>query len=160
MMRCMGDAAVLVNDIRDARTPLLRLVAGVDADVLQAVLAGATWTPFELLAHLVAVDYFYVSEALATCAQPGRPFSYFDDQRWRSERHSTAAEPLTLLRSRLHRSHAVVVQSLRLLSDEELAIPAIHPRGIEYNVGDIFGRFPTHDRAHTEQLQSMLASGR
>jgi uncharacterized damage-inducible protein DinB len=154
----MGEATHLIAEIRAARGRLLKEVAGLSEDVLCSIPPGETWSAAELLAHLVDVDYFYLSEALATCAQPGRPFRYFDDDLWRTLRADGAPESAPSIRARLDRSHNLVLASLRMLTARELETPALHPRGIDYSVRDIFARFAVHDRNHTHQLSAMLDS--
>lgn len=153
----MDDDASLLDEIRQARVRLLETVVGVADDALRSVPVNETWSAIELLGHLVDVDYFYLSEALATCAQPGRPFSYFDDRLWKVLHPRAASESTASVLSRLSRSHDTVLNSLRLLTARELAITALHPRGIDYTVEAIFRRFPAHDQAHAAQLSVMLA---
>jgi uncharacterized damage-inducible protein DinB len=146
----------LVDAIRQARSALTATIEGTGAERLTAARPGE-WSVTEVLAHLVNVDYYYLSEALATCAQSGRTFSYFDDAQWKAHHADVRMEPVTSLLARLRGSHAAVVAATAALPLDVLATPAVHPRGIPYTVRDILLRLPSHDANHADQVRAILA---
>ena len=153
----MANDIELSRSITAARRELLALLDGVEESSLRETPSEEEWAVTDVLSHLVDVDYFYLSEALATCAYPGRQFSYFDDSRWKELHRDVRNELGPSIIERLGRSHSAVVAAVEALSPTELATPATHPRNIPYTVRDILMRLSTHDANHAEQIRTLLA---
>ncbi len=147
----------LSRSIRTARGKLLALLDGAEEPSLHNAPLDEEWAVAEVLSHLVEVDYYYLSEALASCAYPGRRFTYFDDARWKDLHPDARREPGPSILERLGRSHSAVLAAVGAISQMELAIPVAHPRGIPYTVRDILMRLSTHDTNHAEQIGTLLA---
>jgi uncharacterized damage-inducible protein DinB len=148
--------AEVVDAIREAHAALLATVEGGPPARLTQSPPGE-WSVAEVLSHLVDVDYYYLSEALATCAQARRSFQYFDDETWKAQHPDARTEPVPSIIARLRASNATVLAAVAALPEVLLATPAVHPRGIPYTVRDILLRLPNHDANHVEQMRSILA---
>jgi uncharacterized damage-inducible protein DinB len=121
-------------------------------------LGDGEWSVLEVLAHLVATDHHYVSEALAMRDKPGHMLVHFDDAAWKSEHENIRDMPLAGVVESLTESHATVLRHLQTMSDADLDTLGTHPRGIPYTVRDVFLRLPQHDENHTRQIQEIVAA--
>ena len=140
-----------------ARTQLVDTVRNFSRNTVSTRPEPQDWSILEVLAHLIDVDYFYLGQALAMRNHDDHHFKYFDYEAWKLQNPDIPTASLEEVIALLGRSQAVVLDTLSTLSDEELAHPGQHPRGIAYTVRDVFLRFPTHDDNHREQILGILA---
>jgi uncharacterized damage-inducible protein DinB len=115
------------------------------------------WSVFEVLAHLVDVDYFYLAQAQGIHRGPDYTFVPFDDERWKAEHVNVREEPFAKLLGDLEVSHKTVVDALARISDAELLRTGKRADGSSLTVRDVFERVPRHDENHTRQIQEILA---
>ena len=148
----------LAEALKASRSALLDAASSVTPE--RAVLrpADSEWSVLEVLAHLVDVDYHWVTQALAMRDNPRHMFVGFDDAAWKQEHAGIRETPLADILALLHESHQAVLYHLASMSDDDLDAPALHPRGIPYTVRDVFLRYPAHDENHTRQIEEILAS--
>jgi len=145
----------LVEELRNARQQLLREAEGLPVSLLRKQPSRNEWSIIEILAHLIDVDYYYLSQALTIRDDPGHMFVYFDDERWKAEHFRVLEEPIDQILRRLRESHDAVQRAVSQLTEDELQTVGAHPTRGTYTVRDALLRFPTHDRNHAEQVRSV-----
>jgi uncharacterized damage-inducible protein DinB len=150
----------LTESLRAARRRLLTLVEGLTQDEALRRPSRDEWSIIEILAHLIEVDRFYLSQALAMRDGPDHLLSYFDDEAWKRQHSGIGTTPLAEVIAGMQRSHTEVLQAVTAMSEEELSRPGRHPRGIPYTVRDVMLRLPAHDENHEQQILSLLDSRR
>ena len=131
-------------------------VAGLSQAQAAAPPAGDEWSAIDVVAHLVDTDYFYLAEAMAMRDTAGHHFRYFDDAAWKLSHPEVRRLPIAACLDALALSHLVVLESLDAMTNDQISLPGIHPRGIPYTVADLFQRLVTHDEAHIRQLDDIL----
>jgi uncharacterized damage-inducible protein DinB len=152
----MTCAAHLVDDLRAAREELLATCAGASDEALLTPSDDA-WAPVEVLAHIVDVDRFYLSEARAIRDEPGRMFIYFDDDAWKRDNADAAGREPRDVRLAMAFAHDEVLRWARSLTPEELDIAGGHPRRGSITVREVLQRIPDHDRRHAGQIRAALS---
>ncbi len=148
----------LVEQLVTARKELLQQIAGLADESVRTRPGEGDWSIIEVLAHLIDVDRHYLAQALAIRDNPGHLFVHFDDESWKTEHPDVEDWPLAEVLGALESSFQEVMESLASLDDEDLQRVGRHPRGIPYKVRDVFLRWPTHDRNHTQQIRAVRAA--
>jgi uncharacterized damage-inducible protein DinB len=146
----------LADQLRLARSGLIGRVDGLDAGTVQQRPAPDAWSVIEVVAHLAAVDLHWLGQALAMHQNPQHLFTHFDDAAWPAAHAHIRTRPFSDVVRAVRASHAAVLAALSALHPADLARPGRHPRGIPYTVGDVFRRYLTHDRAHTDQIDAII----
>ncbi|MBM2826590.1 MAG: DinB 2 protein [Dehalococcoidia bacterium] len=139
----------------ESRLRLLQEAAEVPISRLSERLSSEEWSVLEVLAHLVDVDYHWLSQALAMKSTPGYMFLHFDDDKWKAEHLAIRESPPEQILTDLDASHRSVVEPLLSITEEELYRSGRHPRGIPYRVIDVFLRYLVHDLNHTQQIHDI-----
>src|SRR3954452_10351565 len=75
----------LSKRMRASRRALIAAAEGVPAARLVARPSDDAWSVVEVLAHLIDVDYHYLSQAVAIRDGKDHLFVGFDDARWKAE---------------------------------------------------------------------------
>jgi hypothetical protein len=120
--------------------------------------ADGEWSVLEVLAHLIDCDYHYAAEAIAMRDGPNHMLVHFDDDAWKADNPGIRATPLAEILASLAASHEHVLSLLASMSDADLDLPGLHPRGIPYSVRNVFLRWPQHEENHTRQIEQILAA--
>ena len=151
----MAAAEDLCAELSSARRRFLEASHGLSDANSHRRPTGDQWSVIEVLAHMIDVDDYYLGQALLLRDRPGAAFSYFDDEAWkRLYPLPDGFEPDDVLH-RLDASHRRVLAAASALTDEELARPGVHPRGIPYTVHDVLLRFVAHDENHQRQVEEI-----
>jgi uncharacterized damage-inducible protein DinB len=147
-----GDAAELIERIRDGRGRLLEETLGLSDETLRTRPDAEEWSVIEVLAHLPDVDQHWLAQALAIRDHPEHLFVHFDDDRWKREHPDVRSAPLSSVLQAMQAAHDTVLATLAQLDSADLERTARHPRGIPYTVLDVFLRYPVHDENHANQI--------
>jgi uncharacterized damage-inducible protein DinB len=145
----------LIQELKASREELRRQADGLPPFALRQRSNEEEWSIIEVLAHLIDVDNHWLDEALAIRDDSDHTFVGFDDDRWKREHPTVRQEAINDTERQLTLSHERVIQTLSLMTDDELERQGKHPRGIPYAVKEVFLRYPGHDRNHTEQIKSI-----
>jgi uncharacterized damage-inducible protein DinB len=147
-----GDAAGLIERIRDGRGRLLEQTRGLSDGALRTRPDAEEWSIVEVLAHLPDVDQHWLAQALAIRDNPEHLFVHFDDDRWKREHLDVRSAPLPAVLQAMQSAHDTVLATLAQLDADDLDRTARHPRDIPYTVRDVFLRYPAHDENHANQI--------
>ena len=147
-----GDAADLIERIRDGRRRLLEETRGISDETLRTRPNAEEWSVIEVLTHLPDVDRHWLAQALAIRDNPDHLFVHFDDDRWKREHPDARSTPRAAVLQAMQAAHETVLATLAQLDADDLSRTARHPRGIPYTVRDVFLRYPAHDENHANQI--------
>ncbi|MYE47598.1 MAG: NUDIX domain-containing protein [Chloroflexi bacterium] len=117
------------------------------------------WAPIDLLTHCATVEAYYASEARELLETPGhtwRPFNPAQGEAERAGRPRPASDREEL--ERLDTLRAETLAWLEGLEQDQLDAYGDHADRGAVRVGDRVARIAAHDRAHTQQLEQMLAA--
>lgn len=146
----------MAEQIRAARTALIRRIEGRPEALLRQRPSGDEWSAVEIVAHLAAVDLHWLAQAIALLQNSAHVFVPFDDEAWKANHPRVRDQPIDTVLRTVAASHSAVLAALSALNAADLERPGRHPRGIPYTAGDVFRRYLTHDRAHADQISNVL----
>ncbi len=132
---------------------------------IAAQLAGPTWderrdpdrfTPREVLAHLADWEPILRARIEGALKTPDFVITPYDETQRAEDGAYSSKDPQASLRLFLA-ERARTVALLATLTDEQLALTAIHPENGPMTVSDLAGFFLGHDAYHIDQLLEYLA---
>ena len=147
----------LVDDLRAAREELLAACRDAPDDALRRRPQEGEWAAIEVLAHIAAVDRYYLSEARAIRDEPGHAFVYFDDEAWIRDNADAVERDPRAVRWLMAIAHGEVVRWAGALTPEELDRAGGHPRRGSITVRETLERIANHDRNHAGQVRATLS---
>lgn len=148
----------LTAELITARDALRAAYLALDEPWRDVSLDGE-WAPVDLLMHCATVEAYYASEARELLETPGhtwRPFNPAQGEAERAGRARPASDRAEL--ERLDALRAETLAWLEGLGQDELDAYGDHADRGAVRVGDRIARIAAHDRAHTQQLEKMLAA--
>jgi hypothetical protein len=149
----MTCALHVVDELRNARSDLLTACQDLsDAGLRRRPDEG--WAVIEL-AHLPAVDRYYLGQARLLRDVPGHAFVYFDEEAWARENADAIERDARAVRLAMAGAHEEVVRWARSLTPGELERAGGHPHRGSISVREMLERLANHDRTHTEQVRGI-----
>ena len=148
----------LTAELITARDALRAAYLALDEPWRDVSLDGE-WAPVDLLMHCATVEAYYASEARELLETPGHTWRPFNPAQGAAERAGRARPPDD--RAELERLDALRAETLgwlETLGQDELDAYGDHADRGAVRVGDRIARIVAHDRAHTQQLEKMLAA--
>ncbi len=148
----------LTAELITARDALRAAYLALDEPWRDVSLDG-DWAPVDLLTHCATVEAYYASEARELLETPGhtwRPFNPAQGAAERAGRARPASDRAEL--ERLDALRAETLAWLEGLDQDALDAYGDHADRGAVRVGDRIARIAAHDRAHTQQLEKMLAA--
>ena len=148
----------LTAELITARDALRAAYLALDEPWRDVSLDG-DWAPVDLLTHCATVEAYYASEARELLETPGhtwRPFNPAQGEAERAGRARPASDRAEL--ERLDALRAETLAWLEGLDQDALDAYGDHADRGAVRVGDRIARIAAHDRAHTQQLEKMLAA--
>ncbi|MYI82063.1 MAG: NUDIX domain-containing protein [Chloroflexi bacterium] len=153
-----ADSEGLTAELITARDALRAAYLALDEPWRDVSLDGE-WAPVDLLTHCATVEAYYASEARELIETPGhtwRPFNPAQGEAERAGRARPANDRAEL--ERLDALRAETLTWLETLDQDALDAYGDHADRGAVRVGDRIARIAAHDRAHTQQLEKMLAA--
>ncbi|MYB41242.1 MAG: NUDIX domain-containing protein [Chloroflexi bacterium] len=153
-----ADSEGLTVELITARDALRAAYLALDEPWRDVSLDGE-WAPVDLLTHCATVEAYYASEARELLKTPGhtwRPFNPAQGEAERAGRSRPANDRAEL--ERLDALRAETLTWLETLDQDALDAYGDHADRGAVRVGDRIARIAAHDRAHTQQLEKMLAA--
>lgn len=153
-----ASAQDLTAELITARDALRAAYLALDEPWRDVSLDG-DWAAVDLLTHCATVEAYYASEARELLETPGhtwRPFNPAQGEAERASRARPASDRAEL--ERLDALRAETLAWLEALEQDQLDAYGDHADRGAVRVGDRIARIAAHDRAHTQQLEKMLAA--
>jgi hypothetical protein len=142
-----------------SRTPAVisSLLADASSGLWQANEGPGTWSPFEVLCHLIhGEDDDWIPRIRAIVDEGGRkPFTPFDREGGTKKYGSEPAVRLLTLFADARRSSLETLDNWRL-SESMMAFTGIHPEFGRVTLGQLLACWATHDLAHIVQISRTL----
>ncbi|MFQ5524624.1 MAG: DinB family protein [Thermoanaerobaculia bacterium] len=142
------------------RTPALldTLLRGLDTAWLEADEGADTWSPFDIVGHMVHGERTDWMERTRRILEHGtaRPFEPFDRfAQFEDSRGKTLADLL----DEFSRLRAANLQALRALAiePEQFDLRGVHPALGEVTLGQLLATWVTHDLGHIAQMSRVMA---
>jgi hypothetical protein len=142
-----------------SRTPdlLATLLAGASDAVLDADEGPGTWTPRQVVGHLIHGERTdWIARVRLILEGGGRPFEPFDRVR-DFDRYSAA--PIDALLDEFRAARAVSLAELHALGVRraELSLPGTHPELGPVTLGQLLATWVAHDLSHLTQITRVMA---
>ncbi|MBT8477355.1 MAG: DinB family protein, partial [Gemmatimonadetes bacterium] len=142
------------------RTPsvLRAMLSGLPADLVTATEGGDSWSPFDVLGHLVhgeRTDWIPRLHIILTEGE-ARPFEPFDRfAQYESSRGKTVEDLL----DEVERLRAANLEALRRLLEDGIDLEAtgMHPELGRVTAGELLATWATHDLGHIAQIARVMA---
>ena len=153
-----SSAEELTAELTAAREALLAAYLALDAEWRDVSLDGE-WAPVDLLVHCATVEGYYASEARTLLETPGHTWRPFNEDQGAAERAGRArpADDRAEL-TRLEAVRAETLEWVEALEHDQLDAFGNHAERGAVRVRERIGKIAAHDRAHSEQLATMLAA--
>ncbi len=142
------------------RTPgaLRAMLEGVPAELLSVTEGGDSWSPFDVVGHLVIGDQIDWIPRLQQILTEGdaRRFEPFDRfAQFEASRGKTIGDLLDEFED-LRRAN---LETLRSLLDEgvDMSAPGMHPELGPVTAGELLSTWATHDLGHIAQIARVMA---
>ncbi|MEX2536072.1 MAG: DinB family protein [Trueperaceae bacterium] len=151
-------------DLNDAvaileRTPssLSALLAGLPDRWLRATEGEGTWSPFEVIVHLIHVERTnWIPRARYILAGEGRPFDPFDRSAQFAESQGKSLAELLATFAELRRVNAAALVGMNLAS-ADLSLTGQHPDFGEVRLDQLLAAWVVHDLNHVGQIVRVMA---
>ena len=149
------------DDIRAqlSRTPAVatELLRNASSHIWQATEGPGTWSPFEVLVHLLhAEDDDWIPRARTIVEQGGRTaFTPFDREAGMKKYGAQKPERLLTLFADARRASLAALDGWRL-SASMMSLTGIHPEFGRVTLGQLLACWATHDVAHIAQIARTL----
>jgi hypothetical protein len=143
-----------------ARTPavLRSLVEGLPEHLIRANEGEGTWSPFDVVGHLIHGEHTDWIPRLRIILQDGtdRPFDPFDREgMFRASRGKTLSQLLNEF-ERLRAENVAVLRRMNLTS-ADFERQGMHPALGPVNLGQLLATWMVHDLDHLQQIIRVLA---
>jgi hypothetical protein len=142
-----------------SRTPavLNELLRGAPERVWRATEGAGTWSPFEILCHVLhGEDDDWIPRVRVIVEQGGRqPFTTFDREGGMRKYGNERPERLLALFESARRTNLAVLDDWRL-TDSMLTLTGMHPELGQVTLGQLLACWATHDAAHLAQISRVL----
>jgi len=142
------------------RTPgaLTELLAGLDAAWLRATEGPETFSPFDVVGHLIdGEETDWIPRARIVLAQGAEPrFEPYDRFRHRTRNAARTLASLLEEFARLRATNLGVLESWRLTA-EQLDLAAVHPALGTVTLRQLLAAWVVHDLTHVAQIARVMA---
>lgn len=141
------------------RTPtaLRTLLAGLDQEWLMTNEGGESWSPFNVVGHLIDGERTdWIPRARIILQREPRPFEPFDRF---NHLTATRGKPLSELLDTFAQLRAANLKILRdwNLSDAQLELTGIHPALGQVTLRELLATWVVHDLGHIGQIVRVMA---
>ncbi len=141
------------------RTPavLSALLGGLPESWLQATEGEGTWSPFDVVAHLVYSERVnWLPRARHILAGENRPFEPFDRTGFIVESRGQSSSELLAAFAELRRENVAVLMAMAL-TGEDLRRTGLHPEFGEVRLEQLLATWVVHDLTHLAQVTRTMA---
>lgn len=142
------------------RTPLTleALLTGLDNDWLHCNEGINTWTPYQVVAHLVHADETNWIPRMESILSPGAPkaFEPFDRFAQLNNRTDTSIEQLTESFKRI-RAKSLATLRAKKLTSWDMKKTGIHPQFGSVTLQQLLATWTVHDLTHISQIVRVMA---
>lgn len=142
-----------------ARTPtsLRTLLAGLSESWLRATEGEGTWSPFDVIGHLVHGERAdWIPRARHILAGEERPFEPFDRTAQFRESRGRSVDELLATFAELRRENLAALAGMRLTS-ADLSRTGRHPELGEVTLAQLLATWVVHDLDHVGQIARVMA---
>ena len=145
----------IVARLEASRDALMQALAGLDEAGIRARAVASTWSPAEVLAHLLHSERVLLENARAALTHDTYAVISMTDEQREDEAKRAQRMAVPQIVHGLLASRRDTTRLLEQLSDPELARPVRHARLGEQTVGWLFERAAEHELDHAGQIRAV-----
>ena len=152
------DLELIINHLQRTPQMLKDLLSDAPETVVYGNEGPGTWTPFDVLGHLIHAEITDCIPRAQIILQHGesRPFDPFDREAMLKSSEGKTLDQLLEEFAELRKKNLETLESWNL-TDDQLQLKGIHPELGEVNLEKLLSTWVVHDLTHIRQISTVLA---